>query len=92
MKNLKNKLVNFGLSLLIASPFIISGLIEKTTGNPYNMKTMPQIQPWIWLYDKNNDGEADQAMIGYRGGVMGQIPYLQNREPTEEEKKWYKNN
>jgi len=92
MKNIKNKLVNFGLGLLIASPFAIYGTVGKITGNPYNMKTMPQIQPWVWLYDKNNDGEADKAMVGYRGGIMGAISVVNSREPTQEEIKWYENN
>ncbi|MBU1129617.1 MAG: hypothetical protein KJ949_03240 [Nanoarchaeota archaeon] len=92
-KSLKNKLAILGTFLFMTtSPFGIYELTEKIIGNPYNVKTMPQIQPWVWLYDKNNDGEADVAMVGMRGGIGGAIPAVHDREPTKKEKDWYRKN
>lgn len=88
---LKKLTKGVGLMSLIALPFVTNHVISENF-NPYNMKTMPQIQPWVWLYDKNGDGEADATMVGWRGGPAGLITAVSNREPTQEEIDWYRGN
>ncbi len=53
-------------------------------------KTMPQIQPWKWVYDDNGDNIADRTVVGYVGGFRSKV--ITEREPTQEEINWYKNN
>lgn len=55
-------------------------------------KVMPEIQPWRWIYDDNNDGNPDRTIEAYVGGPGGAIRYMITREPTKEEINWYKNN
>lgn len=88
---LKDKLIAFGICSAIAvTPIASSILVEKIYGNPHNMKAMSKVQPFIFLYDKNNDGEADTAMECFLilGGTRGGY----SREPTQEEKEWYRTN
>lgn len=76
----------------LATPLITNEIVHRITKNPYNMKVMPRVQPWVFLYDKNNDREADSVMELMRGGEMGGVVGGQYREPTEKEKEWYRNN
>jgi len=40
---------------VVTLPFLamaaVDTAVREIIGNPYNMKSMPQVQPWIWLYD-----------------------------------------
>jgi len=69
----------------IAVPLIVTGLmglgahamnkgIESNGG-----KTMPRVQPCVWVYDTDKDGNPDKTIIGLK------------REPTKEEINWYNN-
>lgn len=85
---------SIGVVVGLSAPVILSLTtawgVEALVGNPYNIKTMDRVQPWIWMYDINQDGrlgEEDKTMVGYIG--MGGFRAVYDRSPTEEEIEWY---
>ena len=87
-KNLVGKLIAATAVMgVIAFNYIGANHASKSNG----YRAMPRIQPWIFLYDLDRDGEADETMVSV-GGPWGGCRATYTRDSTEEEREWYRNN
>ena len=89
----KNRLEKLALPLIATTILglnLIGARLDSKAIENNGGKTMPQVQPWIWIYDDNGDNIADRTVVGIVGGYLAK--YMYEREPTQEEIDWYKNN